>query len=268
MENFVEFKTNKGSFVIGLYESTPFHRDNFIEKCQNNFYDSLLVHKISVSGLIVLGDSTSKNAKPTSVFEQSLEDTIIPAEIHPKRINTRGAVGAMRLDDEQNYSQKSSGSIFYIAYGQEFNQRKINTWVSFKNAPVYKKYIDVLLEKEEYFYLRDSLDFYKFNRKHTDYNRLYFDAMKIVEPEIKKDKIKLYSFNRKNIDAYKKLGGIPEMDNEYTVFGRIVYGIENVEAIKNERTGLKFRPRKDIRIENTRVMTKKEWRKVKKMLRN
>ncbi|HOE04490.1 MAG TPA: peptidylprolyl isomerase [Bacteroidales bacterium] len=260
IKNYVEVKTSMGDIVIGLYESTPLHRDNFIEKCNNNFYDSLLVHKATPSGILVTGDPASKKAAPADVIGLNLTDTSIPAEIHPARINARGAVGAMKAPDAMNPEKKSHTSVFYIVYGDKFDEAEFNKLINMKNAPVYKQYIDLMLAEPGHEILRDSLAYYKQYRKNDDYRRLYIEAMAIVKPRMEKDGVNLYALSEKQQKIYATNGGLPDMDGSYTVFGRVVFGLDKVEAMTKVNTGLHSRPRKDIYILSTRVMTKKEWK--------
>jgi peptidyl-prolyl cis-trans isomerase B (cyclophilin B) len=49
-------------------------------------------------------------------------------------------------------------------------------------------------------------------------------------------------------EKYLKLGGAPALDNEYTVFGEVVEGIEIIDKIAAMETGPMDRPVKDIRM--------------------
>ncbi len=45
-EPIVKISTNYGDMRIRLYEGTPKHRDNFMKLVKENFYDSLLFHRV------------------------------------------------------------------------------------------------------------------------------------------------------------------------------------------------------------------------------
>ncbi|MBR9919828.1 MAG: PKD domain-containing protein [Bacteroidetes bacterium] len=49
-------------------------------------------------------------------------------------------------------------------------------------------------------------------------------------------------------EAYLKYGGSPQLDGEYTIFGRVIEGLEVIDAIANQETGAGDRPVEDIRI--------------------
>ena len=54
-------------------------------------------------------------------------------------------------------------------------------------------------------------------------------------------------------EAYRTVGGTPHLDGQYTVFGRVVEGLETVEAIQRTPTDSLDRPVTDVRILSARV---------------
>src|SRR5437764_2231316 len=67
-ERLVEIKTDYGTMVVKLYDSTPLHRDNFIKLVKQKFYDSLLFHRVIQGFMIQGGDPASKNADSGTVL--------------------------------------------------------------------------------------------------------------------------------------------------------------------------------------------------------
>src|SRR5215470_1652159 len=67
-ERLVEIKTDYGTMVVKLYDSTPLHRDNFIKLVKQGFYDSLLFHRVIPGFMIQGGDPASKTADSTAVL--------------------------------------------------------------------------------------------------------------------------------------------------------------------------------------------------------
>ena len=55
-----------------------------------------------------------------------------------------------------------------------------------------------------------------------------------------------FSFTPEQIEAYTTLGGTPHLDNQYTVFGEVVSGLEVVEKIQSVATGRGDRPKEDV----------------------
>ncbi len=56
------------------------------------------------------------------------------------------------------------------------------------------------------------------------------------------------------ISKYTTIGGSPQLDKEYTVFGRVVRGMEVIDAITSQKTDEADRPLTDIRILVARVV--------------
>lgn len=54
---------------------------------------------------------------------------------------------------------------------------------------------------------------------------------------------------------YKTIGGTPHLDNQYTVFGEVVFGMETVDKIQNSATDRNDRPLEDIRVIKARVLS-------------
>lgn len=48
-------------------------------------------------------------------------------------------------------------------------------------------------------------------------------------------------------EAYKRLGGTPHLDGQYTVFGEVIEGLETVDSIQQVETDKNDRPIEDIK---------------------
>jgi peptidyl-prolyl cis-trans isomerase B (cyclophilin B) len=66
-------------------------------------------------------------------------------------------------------------------------------------------------------------------------------------------------------EVYKTLGGSPHLDQNYTVYGEVVKGIEMIDAIAEVDKDENDRPKEDIRMEVT-ILKKKEVKKLEKQL--
>ena len=55
-------------------------------------------------------------------------------------------------------------------------------------------------------------------------------------------------------EAYKTMGGVPFLDNQYTVYGEVIEGLETVEAIQQAKTNKQDRPIENIVIISVEIL--------------
>ena len=61
-------------------------------------------------------------------------------------------------------------------------------------------------------------------------------------------------------DVYKSIGGTPHLDQNYTVFGEVVRGLDVVDSISVVPTNSADRPIEDVRILSAKLVKRKRWR--------
>jgi cyclophilin family peptidyl-prolyl cis-trans isomerase len=220
-----------------LYDETPQHKENFIKLTKEGFYDSLIFHRVIENFMIQGGDPESRNAQPGLPLGSGGPGYTVPAEFVPKYHHKKGALSAARLGDQQNPSKASSGSQFYIVQGQVYSEEEItidmqklgmiaqramqqNDSLAKYCAQVYQTqgsagYAALLLD------LKDSLS----SMTGMDYKRT-------MDPARMKD--------------YTTIGGAPHLDDEYTVFGEVIDGMEIIDKIAVQPTDQRDRPVEDI----------------------
>ncbi len=262
IKNYVEVQTSEGSFIIGLYEGTPLHKENFMNNSKTNVYDSTLIYSISPNGIHKMG--LVENKKDTRVLNDITEEKTIKNEIYPELLNKKGAVGMLRANNDINPDKRSNKLIFYIVDGIKANDKILKTLTAKRNAPLIADYITVFISEEGHKHYEDSLKFYKSNQDNKNYKRLYLELTDSVKPRIKKDGKELFALDKKQVETYTEVGGVPIYDGQYTVFGKIVKGIDILDKLSSVKTGLRNKPKKDIYIISTKVLTKKEFKKYKK----
>jgi peptidyl-prolyl cis-trans isomerase B (cyclophilin B) len=90
-------------------------------------------------------------------------------------------------------------------------------------------------------------------------NQLAADnVIKEIKPLVK-DKIETAYNNvpQKTRNIYASWGGTPFLDNNYTVFGKVISGHHIVDKIQWIETGKNDRPVSDVKIISTKVIPKK-----------
>jgi cyclophilin family peptidyl-prolyl cis-trans isomerase len=243
-ETIVLIETEYGNIKIKLYDETPLHRDNFIKLTKDGFYTDLLFHRVIQGFMIQGGDPGSKNAEPGKMLGTGDLGYTIPAEINPKFFHRRGALAAARQGDDINPEKRSSASQFYILQGKVFstaeldtlqammeNNRKMSMWqAKFK-----------LVEPE----LRKLGNEGKQDELMTKYNALKAEAFAEAA------KLPSFKFSEEQRKAYTTVGGYPSLDNNYTVFGEVVEGMDVVDNIAKQPTDKFDRPQKDIKFKIT-----------------
>jgi len=77
----------------------------------------------------------------------------------------------------------------------------------------------------------------------------------IVQGEMQTDEtldqmqqMKNFTYNPAQREKYKKVGGAPMLDAEYTVFGEVVSGLEVIDKIANVQTNEMNRPLQDVKM--------------------
>ena len=65
-------------------------------------------------------------------------------------------------------------------------------------------------------------------------------------------------------EVYKTIGGTPHLDNNYTVYGELVAGMQVLDAIASVKTAPGDRPIEDVRILKTKLLKKYKVKKEKK----
>lgn len=94
------------------------------------------------------------------------------------------------------------------------------------------------------------------SRKESSACQFYIIQGRILkDSELDRHKGKLTKEQR---DTYKRIGGNPHLDGNYTVFGQVIGGIQTIDKIASQPTDRRNRPQKDIKM---KISVKKLSRK-------
>lgn len=117
-------KTDSGNMVLRLNDSTPLHRDNFIQLVRSKYYNGISFHRVINRFMIQAGD---EKTKPGYDSAQPKKQYTLPAEIRPELYHKKGVLAAARLGDDVNPQKKSSGVQFYIVQGRVFDDISLDS---------------------------------------------------------------------------------------------------------------------------------------------
>ena len=232
----INIKTTEGDIIVALYDETPKHRDNFIKLAK----DGTLFHRVIKDFMIQGGDPDSKDAPKGKMLGTGGPDYTIPAEfVYPKRYHKRGALSAARTGDEVNPERESSGSQFYIVWGKTFNKGELKQMEKQMTMQQEQTTFDALVKQHH-----DEIMTLRRNRDRAGLQALQDQIIEKTK-RICKEKGKP-QFTEEQVETYTTIGGTPFLDNQYTVFGEVLEGLDVVEKIQNTATERGDRPKNDI----------------------
>lgn len=248
-ETRVAMNTSLGTIKLKLYNDTPGHRDNFIKLVKDGQYNGLLFHRVIKEFMVQGGDVTSKDAPINKQLGAGDLGYTVPAEfVYPQYFHKKGALSAARTGDDTNPERASSASQFYIVTGKVYTDAELNQMEKQKESRL-KQAIFARLQTEN---KAKVMELYRSGNK--DELAILRDTLigkTELEAEKRKDEAKLTPEQR---ETYKTIGGVPFLDNEYTVYGEVVEGIEIVEAIEKAKTNKQDRPTENIVINSVEII--------------
>lgn len=247
-EPIVEFQTSAGTIKIKLYKETPLHRDNFVKLVEDGYFDGLLFHKAMKDFLIETGDPKSKNASQNRTLGTAGPGYTIPAEIiFPKYIHKKGALSAVRLPNTENPEKESNGSQFDIIQGRVFSHAELDTI----ELDAYNRQLNIVLQRI-IAKNRSRLDRISMRGTAKQLQDIQDSLLLQAEKDMKKEVF--FQFTAEQRKAYTTIGGAPFMDNEYTVFGEVIEGLDIVKKISEVDVYKNTRPKEDIKIISAKIV--------------
>ena len=225
-----------GDIVLRLYDETPIHRDNFVKLVNEGYYDGTLFHRVIKDFMIQGGDPDSKGAPADKRLGVGGPDYTLEAEIKDGLFHKRGALAAARQGDEVNPERRSSGSQFYIVWGQVYNENQLRQFSKqLRMQKIQTAFNQLVSEhREEIMQMR------------RDRNRVGLQELQDKLASEAEAQVKGGGLSDEQCKIYSTLGGTPHLDGQYTVFGEVEEGLDVVEMIQSSATGRGDRPIDDI----------------------
>ena len=240
-DHVVTIKTKYGDMVAILYDETPKHKENFIKLAQEDYYDSLLFHRVIEGFMIQGGDPDSKKAPASQRLGNGGPGYTIPAEFNTKLFHEKGALSAARLGDAMNADRASSGSQFYIVHGTKHTESQLTV-----DPAKFNRALQEFFQRPENQAYRDSINSFMVNRDEKGF-QAYLEGLK---PEVEKQlRISVErEISPEMLEAYTTVGGTPQLDGQYTVFGKVIQGLDVIDKIAAAPRDANDRPVEDIRM--------------------
>ena len=232
----VKIQTMLGDIAVRLYDETPIHRDNFLKLVKEGYYDGTLFHRVIKDFMIQGGDPDSKGAPAGKMLGVGGPDYTLEAEIKDGLFHKRGALAAARQGDEVNPERRSSGSQFYIVWGQVYNEGQLKQFSKQLKMQQVQQAFNALAASH-----RDEIIQMRRERNRAGLQELQDKLAAEAESQVKAG-----GLTEEQQKIYSTVGGTPHLDGQYTVFGEVEEGLDVVEMIQGSATGRGDRPIDDI----------------------
>ena len=232
----VKIQTMLGDITVRLYDETPIHRDNFLKLAREGYYDGTLFHRVIKGFMIQGGDPDSKGAPAGKMLGVGGPDYTLEAEIKSDIFHKRGALAAARQGDEVNPERRSSGSQFYIVWGDIYNEGQLRQFSKQLRMQKVQDAFNALAAEHKAEIMQMRRD-----RNRAGLQTLQDQLVAEAESKVGKD-----GLTEEQLQLYSTLGGTPHLDGQYTVFGEVEDGLDVVEMIQGTATGRADRPLDDI----------------------
>ena len=214
----ITLHTDYGNIRLVLYDETPLHKENFLKRVRNNAYDSVIFHRV-IEGFMIQGGDP-----PRSAGTAEADTGTLSAELVPKYFHHRGALAAARQGDAVNPERKSSVSQFYIVQGRTYTEEELLI-----DRDKLLQGLSQLIMDPNYDTLRQAFMALEEKGDWSAYQAKIYACKPLIEQALDINVSQQMSPDR--LSAYTQIGGTPHLDDTYTVFGRVVEGMEVVDTI-------------------------------------
>ncbi len=246
-DTLVIMSTPYGEMKAVLYDDTPKHKANFLKLARKGKFDSVIFHRVIENFMIQTGDLSTGTWGEAADYQ-------IEAEFLPEKyMHEKGALAAARQPDSRNLEKKSSGSQFYIVQGEKYDDAGLQARGEYREFLKLNGYFERLMRVDRYIELKEKYNYYVIKSQEDstyDFNvalkNLVYNSKEFIEKEFGPQVDP--GFNDFQKERYATVGGTPHLDGEYTVFGRVVEGLEVIDKIAAQKTNYRDKPEQDIRM--------------------
>ncbi len=239
-ETKLKIETSAGDIVVKLYNETPKHRDNFIKLAEEGTYEGTLFHRVIKDFMIQAGDPESKKAPKGKMLGSGDVGYTLPAEfVYPRYFHKKGALSAARQGDEVNPKKESSGCQFYIVTGKVYSDSALLNMEQQMGQMRLNNVFNALAQKH-------MKEIYKMRKDGDQEGLMNLQDTLIAQAEAQVAGEPEFKFTPEQVKAYTTVGGTPHLDNQYTVFGEVLEGMDVVDRIQRVKTDRSDRPEEDV----------------------
>ncbi len=239
----VQIDTRFGTMKFLLYDDTPKHRDAFIQLVNEGYFDGTLFYRVMQNFLIQGGSKSSKDAPPGKRIGYGDPDKTVNDEILPNHFHKKGALCAPRQPDEINPFKQSDISQFYIVKGKVHSAGELDTMELAVNRPIRNKIINGVMTPS----VREELKHLKEAKKVEEFRKLAQEIKDKIETEYSLSPGTI-EFTMAQREAYTTIGGYPDLDGKYTIFGECISGFDVIDKIAALKVDANHRPYDDVKI--------------------
>jgi cyclophilin family peptidyl-prolyl cis-trans isomerase len=246
-DTLVILSTPYGDMKAILYDETPKHKSNFLDLAKSGKYDSVTFHRVIDEFMIQTGDLL------TGTYGKAANHRIDAEFLTEKYFHEKGVLAAARNGDAQNPEKKSSGSQFYIVQGEKYDDEGLLERGAYREYLKLYGYFERLMRLDRYLTLKEKYNYHALkSQEDSTYSfndalrKLVYDSKPMIEKEFGVQIDPGFSDFQK--ETYAEVGGVPHLDGEYTVFGKVVEGLDVIDQIASVETNYKDQPVKEIRM--------------------
>lgn len=242
----IVISTSLGNMKVKLFNETPLHKANFLKLVSERFYDSLLFHRVIEGFMVQGGDPDSKTADGKKLLGDGDLKYTVPAEFTPLLCHKKGMLCAARNSDEENPTKASSACQFYIVQGKVRDDAELIALEKRINRTLVNRIKDSCLALAENKQLKEKINLFK-KENQNDSLLVYTKKLDVIISPIY-DKAPHYRISETHKALYKTVGGTPHLDNNYTIFGEVIEGLEVIDRIAALSRDKNDRPLNDLRM--------------------
>jgi len=257
----VLIKTSMGDVKVLLYDETPGHRDNFVKLVKEKFYNDILFHRVIKDFMIQTGDPVSVGAAQGVNLGAGGPGYTLPAEIIPGLFHKKGALSAARQGDQTNPLKASSGSQFYIVTGKVTPRAQLDQMAAQQNKQAQDQAVGAFLEDPKNAAYMEQYKAFQAMYQTQDQAKMAeaqkgFETLIAEITPLATANLELPGYTEEQKKVYETIGGTPFLDNNYTVFGEVIEGLDIVDKIGLVATAPGDRPVEDVKIISMEIVKK------------